>query len=97
MPPALDAYQQYEKEQKKIKNIQALRDFLTGFKFTLRLEGVKAKVFTNKKIRKQHQDLPALEFNLDMIAVIASLINTNLVAKILLKEIRLIDYFKKEA
>jgi hypothetical protein len=32
-----------------------------------------------------------------MIAVIASLINTNLVAKILLKEIRLIDYFKKEA
>jgi hypothetical protein len=54
MPASLDAYQQYEKEQKKIKNIQSIRDFLTGFKFTLRLEGIKAKVFTNKRIRKQH-------------------------------------------
>jgi hypothetical protein len=38
-----------------------------------------------------------LEFNLDIVAVILSLINTNLVAKILLKEIKLTDYFKREA
>jgi hypothetical protein len=31
---------------------------LGGTKFSLRLEGVKAKVFTNKKIKKQHVELP---------------------------------------
>jgi hypothetical protein len=70
---------------------------LTGFRFTLRLEAIRAKVFAEKRIRKQQQDLPALEFNLDIVAVIASLINTNLVAKVLLKEIKLVDYFKREA
>ena len=46
---------------------------LTGFKFALRLEGVKLKVFTKKKIMKAHQNLPRLEFNLDMLTVAASI------------------------
>lgn len=70
---------------------------LTGFKFSMRLEGVKIKVFTEKKIRKQQQELPHFEFNLDMVTVMAEIRNVNLVAKVLLKEIRLIDFFKREA
>ena len=46
---------------------------LTGFKFALRLEGVKVKVFTKKNIIKAHQNLPRLEFNLDMLTVAASI------------------------
>ena len=46
---------------------------LTGFKFALRFEGIKAKVFTKKKIIKAHQNLPRLEFNLDMLTVTAGI------------------------
>lgn len=38
-----------------------------------------------------------MEFNLDMLTVTAGIQGQNLVAKILLKEIRLQDYFKRES
>jgi hypothetical protein len=44
-----------------------------GLKFSLRMEGIKARVFTNKKIKKQHVELPKLEFNLDILAVHAGI------------------------
>jgi hypothetical protein len=53
--------------------MQVIREMLTGFKFSLRLEAIRAKVFTDKKIRKQHQELPNLEFNLDMLTVQAGI------------------------
>ena len=46
---------------------------LTGFKFALRLEGIKAKIFTKKKIVKANQNLPRLEFDLDMLTVTAGI------------------------
>jgi hypothetical protein len=73
-----------------------LKDMLMGFKFSLRLEKIHAKIFPKKRIKRQHQELPCIEFNLEMLAVIAQVHSLNLVAKVLLKEIRLIDYFKRE-
>jgi hypothetical protein len=73
-----------------------MREMLSGFKFSLRVEGIKAKLFGNKKIVKAHQPLPRLEFCLDMLTVTAGIQGQNLLAKVLLKEIRLVDYFKKD-
>ena len=92
----LDALQQYEKQKFDIHNTQVLRDMLTGFKFSLRLEGVRAKLFGNKKMVKAHQPLPRLEVCVDLLAVSANIQGQNLVAKVLLKEVRLVDYFKRE-
>lgn len=69
---------------------------LTGFKFSLRLEGIKAKLFGNKKMVRAHQPLPRVEFCLDLLAVSANIQGANLLAKVLLKELRLVDYFKRE-
>lgn len=92
----LDALQQYEKQKFDIQNTQVLRDMLTGFKFSLRLEGIKAKLFGNKKMVRAHQPLPRVEFCLDLLALSANIQGANLLAKVLLKEIRLVDYFKRE-
>jgi len=42
----------YDKQQSKIQKMNVVREMLAGFKFSLRLEAIKAKIFTDKKIKK---------------------------------------------
>lgn len=43
---------------------------LGGFKFCLKVEGVKAKIFVAKKIKRQHQELPSLEYDMGILTVL---------------------------
>ena len=69
---------------------------LGGFKFTLKLEAIRANVFTGKKIIKQHIELPQLQFEIGVIAVLMNIQNANVNIKVLVKEIKLLDYYKRE-
>jgi hypothetical protein len=40
--------------------------------------------------------LPALEFDMGIVAVMLGIQNANVIVKVLLKEIRLVDYYKRE-
>lgn len=69
---------------------------VSGLKFSLRLESIKLQVFTQQlSIKREHKQLPNLEFELAILAVLVSVQNTNVVLKVLLKEIKLLDYFKR--
>lgn len=52
----------YEKQKKDRNKIKVLREFLHGFKFSFRMDGVKVSIFKNAVIKKAHQPIPAIEF-----------------------------------
>jgi len=91
----MDMLLQYENLQTEMKNKQKMKEFLQGLKFSFRLEGVRLFVFApSLQAVRQKKVQPSLEFQLNMLAVIASIIQENAVAKVLIKEIKLCDHFK---
>ena len=58
--------------------MQVLREMLSGFKFSLRLETIRVQLHTTSfKIRREHKELPFIEFELAILAVLAAIINAN--------------------
>lgn len=48
--------EQYEKQEIQSKRNQVLRALLGGFHFTLKLEGVKIKLFSANYIKRQNRE-----------------------------------------
>ena len=68
-----------------------------GFKFTFKLQGVKARLFGQDPPKIQGNQVPLLEFNLNLVAVLVSIQKELLTADIFLKEILLIQYLRRES
>lgn len=78
--------------------MQKLKDMLEGFKFSFRLEGVRVSIFTPEfKIVKEHKILPNMEFDLALFGIYLTIVEGNVVVKIMLREMKLVDYFAREA
>ena len=70
---------------------------LSGTKLTFRLEGVKVAINTpGLKIKREHKELPNFEYDLNLLYVHAVLEGANVVAKVMVKEMKVVDYFKRE-
>ena len=70
---------------------------LSGTRLTFRLEGVKVAISSpGLKIRREHKELANFEFDLNLLYIHAILENANLVAKVMIKEMKVIDHFKRE-
>ena len=50
----IDAMEQYERQEKEMKKNQVLRAILGGFNFTLKLEGIRVRLFGATQIRRQN-------------------------------------------
>ena len=61
-----------------------LRAILGGFNFTLKIEGIKVRLHGQQQIKRQNLDIPALEIDIGCIAIMASILNENVGARILL-------------
>ena len=87
----------YKQQLNEIKKKEVLKGMLSGTLFSLRLEAVRFSIYTpGMMIKRQQQELPNLHFDLGPLCVAVAIQNERLVAKILIKEIKLLDYFKKE-
>lgn len=87
----------YENQQTLLKNKQKYRELLTAVKFVLKLEGVRATVsIPDKKIVRQHKEEPNLEMQMGIVAVLLGVMEQNVIVKVLLKEIKVVDYYKRE-
>ena len=70
---------------------------LSGTIFSLRLEALRFSVYTpGMQIKRQQSELPNLHFDLGPLCVALAIQDERLIAKVLIKEIKLLDYFKKE-
>lgn len=71
---------------------------ISGTKFCLRLEGVGFAIKTpGMRVIREHKELPNFEMNLNLLYIHALIEDTNVNAKVMIKEIKLIDYFKLES
>ena len=69
---ASDPTIQYYKQQIQMKNTKVLREMLSGIVFALRIEQVRAQIYTpGLQIRKQQEELPNLEVSVGPIVVSA--------------------------
>jgi hypothetical protein len=65
-----------------------------AFKFVLKLEGVRVAVqIPTHKIIREHKELPNLEFFIGLVSVSLGIVEQNVIVKVVLKEIKLIDYY----
>ena len=70
---------------------------LSGTRVSFRLEGIKVAINTpGLKIRREHKDLPNFEYDMGLLYIHAILEGSNLIAKIMIKEMKVIDYYKRE-
>ena len=70
---------------------------LSGTRLSFRLEGVKVAISApNLKIRREHKDIPNFEYEMNLLYTHAVIEGANVVAKVMIKEMRVIDYFKRE-
>lgn len=70
---------------------------LRGFKFSLRLESVKLQLFIpENKIVREHKLLPNFEFDLSILGVFVDILDQNVIVRVLLKEIKVNDFFRKD-
>lgn len=80
-----------------MRKMKVLRGMISGFKFNLRLEAVRSAVFAPSfKIWKGQVQMPILEFQLNNLAVLASINEAMLNAKVLIKEMKVVDFYKRE-
>jgi len=86
----------YEKQEALGKKNQVLRAMLGGFSFTFKIEGVCLKLYTQNAIRRQGRELPALEIDIGVIALLIGIQNEKVLIKLLLKEIKMVEYFRRE-
>lgn len=69
---------------------------LGGFSFTFKLEGFRVGVFSKQSIKRQGKDVPTLEIDVGVIAVLMGIQQEKVAAKILLKEIKVLEYYRRE-
>lgn len=70
---------------------------LSGTRISFRLQGVKVAINTpGLKIVREHKDLPNFEYDLNMVYVHAIIEGANVVAKLMINEMKVLDYFKRE-
>ena len=58
---------------KKQKTNQVLSSMLDGFKFTFKLEGLRATLYGQEPAKYQARPVPLLDFELNIIAVLVSI------------------------
>jgi hypothetical protein len=73
-----------------------LRAILGGFNFTLKLEGIKVRLHGANQIKRQNVDIPELEIDIGCIAIMAAIYNERVAVRILLQEIKMVEYFRRE-
>lgn len=77
--------------------MQTLREYVSGIKFSVRIESVLLSLNTPEiSIKKQHLFLPLFEYHIGMIILAGDVKNTTLSVRLLLHEMKVIDYFKRE-
>lgn len=70
---------------------------LSGTRLSFRLERVRMAINTpGLKIRREHKDMPNFEYDLGMLYVQTVIEGANVIAKVMIKEMKVIDYFKRE-
>jgi hypothetical protein len=70
---------------------------ISGTKFSLRLEAIKLGVYAPEiVIKREHRELPILEYEFGILAVLASINGAILTAKVLAKEMKMIDVYRRE-
>lgn len=89
----MERLEKLDAEQKKN---QVMRSLLDGFNFTLKVEGVKVNLYALEIRRRQNQPIPLLEVDVGVIAVFVSILKEMVGAKILLKEVKLTEYYRRE-
>jgi hypothetical protein len=85
-----------EKLEAESKRNQVLRSFLDGFNFTFKLQGLKVHIFPWEVVWRQSQPIPLLEVEVGVVALFISILKANVAANVLLKEIKLIEYYRKD-
>lgn len=60
------------------------------------MEGVRIRLFANNFIKKQNKEIPTLEIDIGVIAVLMAIQNEKVAARILMKEIKMVDFYRRE-
>ena len=69
---------------------------LGGFNFTYKIEGVSIKIFAKEAVMRQGRAFPSLQIDVGVVAILMGILNADVMARILVKEIRLVDFFKRD-
>lgn len=69
---------------------------LGGFTFAFKIEGISLKVFGSNVIKRKGRDIPSVEVDIGVIAILLAIQNERVGAKILLKEIKVLEYFRRD-
>ena len=69
---------------------------LGGFTFAFKIEGISLKVFGSNVIKRKGRDIPSVEVEIGVIAILLAIQNERVGAKILLKEIKVLEYFRRD-
>jgi len=81
-----------------LKNVKKLKEMLSGVKISFRMESIRILVFTPEVlIMKEQKELANLDIEIGMLGLFLNIVEENIIAKVLLREIKMIDYFKPEA
>ena len=73
-----------------MKKNQVLRAILGGFNLNFKMEGIKIKIFTANVIKKQNVQIPSLEIDIGVIAILMGIQQEKVALKVLLKEIKIV-------
>lgn len=92
----IDAMVEYEKQEALMKKNQVLRAILGGFNLNFKMEGIKIKIFTANVIKKQNVQIPSLEIDIGVIAILMGIQQEKVALKVLLKEIKIVEYYRRE-
>jgi len=92
----IDAMEEFEKQEMTSKRNQVLRAMLGGFNFTFKIEGVSIKIFAKEAVMRQGRAFPSLQIDVGVIAILMGILNADVMARILVKEVRLVDFFKRD-
>jgi hypothetical protein len=60
------------------------------------MEGLRLKVYTVNAIRRQGKEVPSVEVDIGVIAILMGIQQEKVAAKILLKEIKILEYYRRE-
>lgn len=54
------------------------------------------KFFPKEVAKRQNKEIPALEIDIGVIAVLMAIMNEKVAAKIILKEFKVLEYYRRE-
>jgi hypothetical protein len=92
----IDAMEEFEKQEKETKKNQVLRAILGGFQFTFKIEGICVRLFPKEISKRQNREIPSLEIDIGVIAVLLAIMNERVATKVILKEIKILEYYRRE-